>query len=294
MLDKSLKEALFACNIIVSEKINELLASNGSQLLEAMRYSAVSDGKKIRPFVVIITAQMFGVGPLSSLNAAAALEFIHTYSLVHDDLPAMDDDDFRRGRPSCHRQFNEATAILAGDALLTYAFEILAKPETHKEPAVRCELIKTIATAAGFNGMIGGQMMDLESANSKLSKEQVAKLHRLKTGELFMAAAEVGAILGHASPAERAALRYYAHDIGLAFQIRDDILDHQGITNGKINIDDNQRPKENVSIVEIVGLEGAVRQLVLLKEQSVGHLKIFGEKAALLCELAEFIINRTQ
>ncbi len=265
-----------------------------SKLVEAMRYSTLSDGKRIRPFLAITSAQIFGVDPFNSLNAATAMEFIHVYSLIHDDLPAMDDDNFRRGIPTCHKQFDEATAILAGDSLLTYAFEVLADPETAQDPAVRCELIRTVAKAAGFRGMAGGQMIDLEKSNQKISKEELVKLHRLKTGELFMASAEIGAILGRAGINERHALRYFAHDLGLAFQIKDDILDHAGVSVGKIGIDEtiHEKSQENASIVDVMGIENAAKQLEILREQALGHLRIFGEKAHLLRDLVDFVIAR--
>jgi farnesyl diphosphate synthase len=286
--------------------MDDLLPRNftDSKLMAAMRYSALSEGKRIRPFLLMACAQIFGVNVLKTLNAAAALEFIHTYSLIHDDLPAMDDDDVRRGNPTCHKKFDEATAILAGDSLLTYAFEILAMPETHKEPNVRCALIKSMSKAAGFMGMAGGQMIDLEKANKKISKEELAKLHRLKTGELFMAAAESGAILGRANLEETNSLRYFAHDLGLAFQIKDDILDHCDISIGKIDHVVNQhsqievdeiahkKTKENASIVDVIGMECAKKQLELLKEQSIAHLRMFGDKALLLKDLTEFVVNR--
>lgn len=296
MFDKSLREALLACAILVQKRMDDLLPKDfeDSKLVEAMRYSAMSDGKRIRPFLVIGAAQIFGVSPLASLNTATALEFIHVYSLIHDDLPAMDDDDVRRGKPTCHKKYDEATAILAGDALLTYAFEVLADPQTNGDPNVRCELVRTAAKASGFRGMAGGQMMDLEKAEEKISHQELAKLHRLKTGELFMAATEMGAILGRAGPNERSALRAFAHDIGLAFQIKDDILDHHGINLGKVEIDEamHKKPKENASIVDVIGMEAAQKQLDLLKDQAIAHLKTFGAKAALLIELADFVIAR--
>ncbi len=295
MLKKNLHEAFLSCTILIQEKINELLPQDfsDSKLVEAMRYSSLSDGKRIRPFLLMTSAQIFGINPVDSLNAAAALEFVHVYSLIHDDLPAMDDDDFRRGRPSCHKQFDEATAILAGDSLLTYAFEIIAS-SSHRDPLVRCELVKTLAKAAGFMGMAGGQMIDLEKANRKISKEELAKLHRLKTGELFMASAEMGSILGHADTKSRSALRNYAHDLGLAFQIRDDILDHCGVDGGRFGIDEvvHKKPKENASIVDVVGMENAQKQLVLLEEQAIAHLKSFGSKAEILVALAGFVTSR--
>lgn len=296
MLNSSLKESLFGCSILVQKRMDDLLPRefSDSRLVEAMRYSALSDGKRIRPFLVMAAAQIFGISVLKSLNAAVALEFIHVYSLIHDDLPAMDNDEIRRGKPTCHKKFDDATAILAGDALLTYAFEILAEPATHKDSSVRCELIKTIAKAAGFAGMAGGQMIDLEKAEQKISKEELAKLHRLKTGELFMAAAESGAIIGRAGVDERKALRYFANDLGLAFQIKDDILDHHGITIGKVEIDEavHKKPKENASIVDVVGMENAQKQLEILRDQAISHLKIFGDKAVLLNDLTQFVVTR--
>jgi farnesyl diphosphate synthase len=206
----------------------------------------------------------------------------------------MDNDDFRRGNPTCHKKFDEATAILAGDALLTYAFEILAQVETHKDPQVRCELIKLFAKSSGFMGMAGGQMMDLENANNKISKEQLAKLHRMKTGELFMASAESGAILARAGMEETKALRYFAHDLGLAFQIKDDILDHVGVSIGKLEIDETntKKPQENASIVDVLGIKTAQQQLEILRDQAVAHLKIFGDKASLLRDLTDFVVAR--
>lgn len=295
-LSQNLRESLLGCSILVQNKMENLLPKDfsDSRLVEAMRYSALSDGKRIRPFLMMASAQIFGVSVLSSLTAATALEFIHVYSLIHDDLPAMDDDDLRRGRLSNHKKFDEATAILAGDSLLTYAFEILADPSTHKDSVVRCELIKTIAKAAGFAGMAGGQMMDLENAEKKISKEILAKLHRLKTGELFMAAAECGAIIGKSRIDERKSLRYFANDLGLAFQIKDDILDHQGVSFGKIEIEEShpKKSKENASIVDLIGLKNAEEQLKILREQSIAHLKIFGDKAKLLIDLTDFVVTR--
>jgi farnesyl diphosphate synthase len=296
MLDKSLLEAMNFSTKLVENKMKELLPTNfhESSLANAIQYSVMSGGKRIRPFLTMISAQIFGVDPFDSVNTAAAIEFIHTYSLIHDDLPAMDNDDFRRGKLTCHKKFDEATAILAGDALLTYAFEILSDQKTHKDPFVRCELIKIIASSAGFKGMVGGQMIDLEMANQEISKEQIAKLHRLKTGELFMASCSAGAILGYATEDEKNALRYYAHDLGLAFQIKDDILDHYGVETGKINLDENihKKSKDNASIVDIVGIDNALKQLNMLKEQAISHLKIFGDKSKILVALSEFIVSR--
>lgn len=283
---KLLQEALLECSNLVLKRMDELLPQsfNDSRLIEAMRYSALSDGKRIRPFLLLTSAEIFGVAADKALNAAVAIEFIHAYSLIHDDLPAMDNDDFRRGIPTNHKKFNEATAILAGDSLLTYAFEILADESTHQNPTTRCELIKTLAKASGFMGMAGGQMIDLETAQQKISKEKLLHLHRLKTGELFIASAKMGAILGNATIEEKSALQNFAHDFGLAFQIKDDILDHQEA--GK------NESLENASIVDLLGLKEAEQQLELLKNQANSHLKIFGERASLLQELFNFMANR--
>ena len=302
MLDRPLQESLFACSIMLQKHMSDLLPADfaDSKLVEAMRYSVLSDGKRIRPFLLMATADMFGVEITNTLNAASAIEFLHVYSLVHDDLPAMDDDDLRRGIQTCHKKYDEATAILAGDALLTYCFEILSNSDTHSDAAIRCELIRSVSSSAGFRGMAGGQMMDLEKKyQEEISNEDLAKLHRLKTGELFMASVEAGAILGYASNADRASLRNYAHDLGLAFQIKDDILDHQGVVENSIEIDEtihtnpNKITKtENASIVDVLGIDNAKLRLKMLEEQAIMHLKNFGDKARLLRELAQFVVER--
>jgi len=294
MFENSLQESLLASSILMQKHMSDLLAEEhkDSNLLEAMRYSVLSDGKRIRPFIIFACANIFNVEVTSVLNTAAAMEFVHVYSLVHDDLPAMDNDDYRRGIPTCHKKYDEATAILVGDSLLTYAFETLADQKTHQDALVRCELIKTLSVAAGFKGMAGGQMIDIEKSSQKITNEELARLHRMKTGELFMAAAEMGAILGRANKEQRSALRSFAHDIGLAFQIRDDILDHVGVEVGKIDIDENihKKAEENASIVDVVGMDQARKQLTLLKDQAIAHLKIFDEKSTrLLKELADFV-----
>jgi farnesyl diphosphate synthase len=296
MLNKPFKEVLSNYSMLIQKHMDDLLSQDfsDSKLTKAMRYCALSKGKRIRPFLVIASAQIFGLEPSDALNAAVAIEFIHVYSLIHDDLPAMDNDDVRRNLPACHRKFDEATAILAGDALLTYAFEILASPSTHTSAALRCELIKIIAKAAGFKGMAGGQMIDLEQSRQKISNEELVKLHRLKTGELFMASAEAGAVLGCATIKERQALRYFAHDLGLAFQIKDDILDYGGIIFDRPEIGKiiHKKPGENASIIDVIGMENAKKQLHLLKDQALAHLKVFGVRAKMFGELADFIITR--
>jgi farnesyl diphosphate synthase len=285
-----------SCAFYMQKTMAELLPENfsDSRIVEAMRYSSLSEGKRVRPFLLMASANIFNFPILKTLHCASAIEFVHVYSLIHDDLPSMDNDDFRRGKLSNHKKFDEATAILAGDALLTFAFEILSSAETHSSAEIRCELIKTLSTSAGFRGMVGGQMIDIENIDKNISEERIVNLHRLKTGELFMASAECGAILAGASKEERSAIRYYAHDLGLAFQIKDDILDHLGIPIGKTEIDEiaHKKPKENASIVDIIGFERSSQQLKILSEQAKSHLNIFGEKANLLNDLVDFLVNR--
>jgi len=289
LLNSSLTKELQKCSLLINKKINKILplAKYNPKIIDAMRYCALSSGKRIRPFLVINSAKLFNVTVAQSINAAIAIEFIHTYSLIHDDLPAMDNDDIRRGILTCHKKYDEATAILAGDAFLTYAFEILSHSDTHHDPEIRCKLIEIIAKCSGYKGMVGGQMMDLEIANNNISSHEMVKLHRLKTGELFMSCVESGAILGEADNRQKKALRYYAHDLGLAFQIKDDIIDHCDNDNLK-----KSSKNEATSIVNLIGLDAARKQLNLLKSQAVSRLSIFGSKAQILIDLADFVIAR--
>lgn len=263
------------------------------KLFESMRYVTLSKGKRLRPFLTVMTSQMFGVSLESSLNTAAAIEFIHTYSLVHDDLPAMDNDDFRRGQPSCHKVFGEAVAILTGDALLTFAFQVLSDINTHRDPAVRVELIDIISKASGFNGMVGGQAIDMLSQNQQLDYNEIIRLQRMKTGALFATSCEAGAVLGKASRNLRNSLRAYAHNIGLAFQIKDDLLDAEGTREetGKIVRKDEKAGK--VNLVSHLGIEQARAHSQMLATQAVEYLSAFGEQASMLKILAEYIINRS-
>jgi farnesyl diphosphate synthase len=263
------------------------------RVMEAMRYSALSGGKRLRPFLTVTCANLFGVSTEASLLAAAAIECIHTYSLIHDDLPAMDDDDLRRGKPSCHIQFDVATAILAGDALQALAFQILANSEVHADPSVRCELIRTIAKAAGANGLVGGQMLDLAAEKKELSVAEVIRLQRLKTGEMFSVSCEAGAILGKGAGNLRNALSRYAHDIGLAFQITDDLLDAEGTREeiGKHVRKDDVRGK--ATLVQSLGIDRAREQAKILARQAVAHIDCFdAKKTKHLRALAEFVITR--
>lgn len=281
-------------SIASREPSDEISAGYGGEgkVMEAMRYSSLSGGKRLRPFLTVECARLFGVSLEAAINTAAAIEFIHTYSLIHDDLPAMDDDDFRRGKPSCHKQFGEAAAILAGDGLLTFAFEVLSDERVHNDPKVRCLLIKAVARAAGVYGMVGGQMMDLDAEHKTLDADEVIRLQRLKTGEMFAVSCEAGAILGKAPDPMRKALCRYAHDIGLAFQITDDLLDVEGTREktGKEVRKDATTGK--ATLVGVLGVERARQQAETLSEQAIEHLRCFDKKADHLRELAEYVVTR--
>jgi farnesyl diphosphate synthase len=280
----------------VDTVIDALLAAPDgpeARVYEAMRYAALAPGKRLRPFLVLASANLFGVGKVSALNVAAAIELLHTYSLVHDDLPAMDNSDLRRGRPTCHKAFDDATAILAGDGLLTLAFEVLAESDTHGDPAVRCELVSCLAKAAGMAGMVGGQMIDLLAENDPtLDIGAITRLQRLKTGALIAFSCEAGAVLGKAAPEQRKALIAYAHDIGLAFQIADDLLDAEGTQAETGKSVQRDAAAGKATFVSILGLDGAKRQAKALVDQALSHLEPFGEAAHLLRQVAFFIIER--
>jgi farnesyl diphosphate synthase len=263
-----------------------------STLIEAMRYAALGGGKRLRPFLTVAAADLFGVNRESSLMVAAAIEFVHSYSLVHDDLPAMDDDPIRRGKPSTHIQFGEAAAILAGDALLTFAFQVLSDERVHPNPAVRIELVQSLAMAAGFRGMAGGQMMDIEAEGRELSIDEIIRLQRLKTGELFAHSCEAGAILGKAPRALRLALYRYAHDMGLAFQITDDLLDAEGTREETGKSVQKDAAAGKATFVSAMGIERAREQAQVLSRQAIGHLKPFDKQADILRTLAEYVISR--
>jgi farnesyl diphosphate synthase len=259
---------------------------------EAMRYATFAGGKRLRPFLVLQSARLFGVPEQQALRAAAAIEVVHTYSLVHDDLPCMDDDDLRRGRPTAHKAFDEATAVLAGDALLTIAFEILSDERTHPSGHVRCRLIARLAEAAGSNGMIGGQMIDMQAPTRALGAADVIELQRLKTGALFEYACVAGAVLGEAGPAEEERMRRYARDLGLAFQIADDLLDVTSTTErlGKTAGKDVEQGK--ATLVSVYGIEGARAEANRLAQNAAAQLAADREAAALLRALPHFIVER--
>ncbi|OWK29053.1 polyprenyl synthetase family protein [Sphingomonas mucosissima] len=263
-----------------------------ADLYRAMRHAAIDGGKRLRPLLVFATARLFNCDMNCAGRVAIALEAIHVYSLIHDDLPAMDNDDMRRGRPTVHKQFGEATAILAGDCLHALAFEVLSDPATHPDPFVRAELVLDLARAAGPAGMAGGQMMDLEAERASFDLTTVTRLQAMKTGALIMAAVEAGAILGRVPPEGRTHLRGYARDVGLAFQIVDDLLDIEGdeALAGKKLRKDAGAGKE--TFVSLLGVEPARERCRLLVDQAIAHLRHYGPEADLLRDIARFVLQR--
>jgi farnesyl diphosphate synthase len=265
-----------------------------ARLFEAMRYGAMGGGKRMRGFLVLEGARQFGVARASALRVAAAAEMLHAYSLVHDDLPAMDDDDLRRGKPTVHKAFDEATAILAGDALQTQAFFVLSDEDTHSDSAVRVELVRCLARAAGARGMCGGQMLDMlaEQAGAPLDEPAIGRLQLLKTGRLIEFSAEAGAILGKAPASQRHALAAYGRDIGAAFQIADDLLDATATAEQTGKRTGKDAGAGKATLVGLLGLERARIQAERLADQARNHLDSFGERAALLRELAAYTVQR--
>ncbi len=261
-------------------------------LYEAMRYAAIGGGKRLRPLLLTAVAGMYGVQREAAIRAGVALEAIHVYSLIHDDLPCMDDDALRHGKPTVHLAFDEATAVLAGDSLHDFAFEILADGATSPDPFTSVELVRTLATSSGASGMAGGQMMDLVAEKNEFDLRTITRLQQLKTGALLGAAVEMGAILGRVAPEGRAHLRSYARDIGLAFQIADDLIDHEGDAEvaGKAVGKDADAGK--ATFVSLMGAERAREQARMLVEQAIGHLSHHGAEADLLRSLARYIVER--
>ena len=263
-----------------------------ADLYRAMRHAAIGGGKRLRPLLTQATARLFGVDRDCAGRAGLAIECIHVYSLIHDDLPAMDNDDLRRGKPTVHKQFDEATAILAGDCLHALAFEVLADPATHADPFVRAELVLDLARAAGPAGMAGGQMMDIEAERSSFDLPAVTRLQALKTGALIASAVEAGAILGKLPVEGRTGLRGYARDVGLAFQIADDLLDHEGdeAKMGKRLQKDAEAGKE--TFLSLLGVDRAREQARMLVNQALTHLNSYGAEADLLRDIARFTLDR--
>ena len=291
----ALPQALAAAARKVDEVLERLLPKpHGlhARVHEAMRYATFAGGKRLRPFLVLNSASLFGVDPVRALRVAAAIEVLHTYSLVHDDLPCMDDDDLRRGRPTTHIAFDEMTAVLAGDALLTIAFEILARPETHPSGEIRSALVVRLAEAAGSNGMIGGQMIDMRAAQESFGSDEVILLQRLKTGQLFEFSCEAGAILAEAPQADCDRLRSYARDMGLVFQITDDLLDVTSTAEKTGKAVGKDKDQGKATLVSILGIGGARAEAEKLAHRAAATLAPYGNKSPELCELPLFLLDR--
>lgn len=298
----TLLQQLHTNALLTEAHLRELLdgpvfATAPARLVEAMRYAVLGGGKRFRPFLVIESARLFGIAPEQTLGAAAAVELVHGYSLVHDDLPAMDDDDLRRGRPTVHIAFDEATAILAGDALLTFAFEVATHPATHPDAAVRCELALALARASGASGMAGGQQLDLDAEKipqlGAQDLDRVRDIQERKTGALIAFSAEAGAILAAASPDERNALVAYGRSLGAAFQIADDLLDIEGssATVGKATGKDAGAGK--ATYISVLGVDGARQRLRQLEAEAMSLLDRFGERADMLRQAVNYVSTRT-
>jgi farnesyl diphosphate synthase len=262
------------------------------RLLSAIRYSALGGGKRLRPFFTIEAGRIFDADEGQLLRAACAIECVHTYSLIHDDLPCMDDDDLRRGRPTLHREYDEPTALLAGDALLTFAFELLSDPQTHPDPQMRNLLITGLAKAAGPLGMVAGQAADMEGAEIGSDLIAVTRMNRLKTGALINYSVDAGATIGCASEAERTALSRYAHDVGLSFQMVDDLLDAEGVVRDTGKAVGKDKARGKVNFVTVLGTEATRERVGMLAAQAKRHLAIFGPRAQVLLNAVDFIVER--
>ncbi|NNG04210.1 MAG: polyprenyl synthetase family protein [Inquilinus sp.] len=268
------------------------VAGPRGRVIDAMRYACLGGGKRLRPLLLLSTAALFDAPAKSALRAAAAIEMVHCYSLIHDDLPAMDDAELRRGRAAVHRQFDEATAILAGDGLLSLAFSVLADPATDTDPAVRAELVGGLARASGPEGMVGGQMIDLSAERWSLDLTGITELQRLKTGAMIACACASGAILGRAGKEDRATLAGYADDLGLAFQIVDDLLDAEASTEALGKPAGRDSAAGKATFVGQLGPAGARDRAAALVDDAVGRLQRFGNGAETLCQIARFVLER--
>ena len=290
-----LRVAMSAAARSVDEALKQLLPKpHGlhARVHEAMRYAVFAGGKRLRPFLVLSCAKLFDVDPEQALRVGVAIEAMHTYSLVHDDLPCMDDDDLRRGRPTVHVAFDEATAVLAGDALLTFAFEILSDHATHPSAEVRCRLTSKLAEAAGSNGMIGGQMIDMQATERPLDDGSIVTLQRMKTGALFDFCCQAGAILGEADAEHCNRLRDYARDFGLVFQITDDLLDVLGTPEKTGKSVGKDKDQGKATLISVYGVEGARREAEKLVQRAVAALAPYGAKTIDLRALALFLLDR--
>ena len=289
----SLKESIAGIASRTDAVLDQLLEkSDGldAPVFEAARYSSLMGGKRLRPYLVMQSCALFNIDEDQALRVAAALEMVHTYSLIHDDLPAMDDSDFRRGHPSCHKAFDDATAVLAGDALLTYAFEVLSDIKTHRDANIRCDLVRELAIASGFQGMVGGQMMDLVGENQELTYEQIRTVQDKKTGALFRFALIAGALMDQAPAEDRQALSDYAAAFGLIFQITDDLLDIEG------DADEMGKPvgqdPDKVTFVTLLGIDGAKDELKSLENKALSAIERFEGRAEYLRLLLQYVISR--
>ncbi|MGZ6006377.1 MAG: polyprenyl synthetase family protein [Rhizomicrobium sp.] len=291
----SLPGALQDASRIVDATLDQVLPKpHGlhARIHEAMRYATFAGGKRLRPFLVLNSAKLFGVEVARAARVGAAIEVLHTYSLVHDDLPCMDDDNLRRGRPTTHIAFDEMTAVLAGDALLTIAFEILARPETHPSAEVRSALVLRLAEASGSNGMIGGQIIDMQAAQNAFGADEIILLQRLKTGQLFEFSCEAGAILGQAKQEDRDRLRSYARDMGLVFQITDDLLDVTSTAEKTGKAVGKDKDQGKATLVSIMGIDGARAEAEKLARRAAATLAPYGNAAPELCELPLYLLDR--
>jgi farnesyl diphosphate synthase len=266
--------------------------SDERRLWQAMRYGVLNGGKRLRGFLVLRVAALFGADPRAALRVAASVEMLHAYSLIHDDLPAMDNDDLRRGKPSCHRAFDEATAILAGDALQTLALELLADPATSDDAQIRCDLVLALARAAGPAGMVGGQMADMEGEGRQLTQAQVLHMQALKTGRLLQYSAEAGAILGEATIAQRQHIAAFGRDLGAAFQVADDLLDALASTEELGKSAGKDAAAGKATLVALLGIDAARQRADMLSRDAASHLQGFGAPAALLRDLAAYVVSR--
>ena len=291
----SLDAAMRAVADAVERELDRLLPRAGevpAVLADAMRHACLGGGKRLRPFLSVATGRLFGADEVATLRAGTAVELIHGYSLVHDDLPAMDDAALRRGRPTVHKLFGDANAILAGDALQALAFEVLGRDDWPAASDQRAELVLGLARAAGPAGMCGGQTLDLEAEHQPLDEPGIVRLQALKTGALIAFSADAGCILGRASPAQRRAVRAYAEALGLAFQIRDDLLDDEGDTAAIGKDAGRDAAAGKATFVSLLGREGAEARLRDLRERAQGALSSLGPEQNLLRELYDFVATR--